>query len=496
MFSRRSLLVAMLALFGLGVDEALAARRRRRQAARRQRPQTTRRSAPAVAATPVKPVPPKPMVGRPLPVPPLVTLGPGTPFTLSARATLHAALPGQPVPLAGFGGAFRGPALAIRRGETATLRVENATGSPLTWSVPTATDIAALTVQPGHLGETTIRVDAPASLHLYHARDVGTAASAAPLEGWLGSLIIVDADAATLALPSRWGLDDFPVVLDDATFDAAGAPINGEDLGARLLANGITDAIITVPKALVRLRLFNAAQARVFRLYFEDETPFHLIATDGGFLATPVSLDILRLAPGERAEVLVDCTQGFPGRLMTTPDNRERRLPGTLLDVEDQSQSLTQVLGIDPQFEADGIQVMPAALALPRAIVPGPDAPRRLLSFGARAAAVGAPVSDAGSAIETWTVDRGIVEAWRLEGIEQAETIRIEGARIAVLSEADGPPQPWNRGLKDTVFVDRRMELAVVFDRARADGVAYRVLRVSGRGIESAEVARLINVRA
>lgn len=488
MFSRRSLLVAVLALFGLGVDEALAARRRRRQAARRPaRQQPTRRAAPAVAATPVKPVTPKPMLGRALPVPPLVLLGPDAPFTLSARATEHAALPGRMAPTLGFGGAFRGPALVIRRGQAATLRIENATGRALDWSVATAADVGVLSVAPGALAETRLRIDTPASLHLYHARAVTNVEA---IEGGFGPLIVVDPDAATLALPSRWGLDDFPVVLDDATFDEDGRPVVGVDLGARLLANGITDAIITVPKALVRLRLYNAARARVFRLYFEDETPFHLIATDGGFLPAPVSLDILRLAPGERAEVLIDCTQGFQTRLMTTPDNRERRLPRALVDVEDQSQALSQVLGIDPQYDADGVMVLPAALALPRAAQPGPDAPRRLLAFGARAAAsAGVQVSDAGLGVETWTVAPGVVEVWRLEAVEQAETIRVEGARITVLAEADGPPQPWNRGPKDTVFVDRTMEIAVVFDRPRADGAAHRVLRVVGRGIDGAEVA-------
>jgi bilirubin oxidase len=55
------------------------------------------------------------------------------------------------------------------------------------------------------------------------------------------------------------------------------------------------------------LHLLNAASQRVFNLGFTDNLPFHLIATDGGLLPAPVERTRLRLSPGERAEVLVDC---------------------------------------------------------------------------------------------------------------------------------------------------------------------------------------------
>lgn len=53
-----------------------------------------------------------------------------------------------------------------------------------------------------------------------------------------------------------------------------------------------------------------STNARIYTLFFDDRRPMHLVATDGGFLPAPIALDTLRLAPGERAEILVDVSEG------------------------------------------------------------------------------------------------------------------------------------------------------------------------------------------
>jgi FtsP/CotA-like multicopper oxidase with cupredoxin domain len=57
---------------------------------------------------------------------------------------------------------------------------------------------------------------------------------------------------------------------------------------------------------MVRFRLVNGSNARVFDLFFEDNRTFWQIASDGGLLSSPVQTRFLTLAPGERAEILVD----------------------------------------------------------------------------------------------------------------------------------------------------------------------------------------------
>ena len=45
---------------------------------------------------------------------------------------------------------------------------------------------------------------------------------------------------------------------------------------------------------------------RVYNIGLEGNLPFYQITTDGGLLDAPVLLTRLRLAPGERAEILID----------------------------------------------------------------------------------------------------------------------------------------------------------------------------------------------
>lgn len=73
---------------------------------------------------------------------------------------------------------------------------------------------------------------------------------------------------------------------------------------------------------LVRLRLLNASASRFFRLTLEDH-PMHVIATDGGGLVAPQSVDELVLAPGERRDVLVQgMRESGSYRLINLPYDR------------------------------------------------------------------------------------------------------------------------------------------------------------------------------
>ena len=55
----------------------------------------------------------------------------------------------------------------------------------------------------------------------------------------------------------------------------------------------------------------NASNARFYNLGFTDDRPFHLIATDNGFVpGDPVELTRLLIGPGERAEIVVAFTAG------------------------------------------------------------------------------------------------------------------------------------------------------------------------------------------
>ena len=56
---------------------------------------------------------------------------------------------------------------------------------------------------------------------------------------------------------------------------------------------------------------------RRFNIGFDDGRAFYQIASDGGFLETPVNENRLVVGPASRVEILVDTTNGATVHLMS-----------------------------------------------------------------------------------------------------------------------------------------------------------------------------------
>jgi spore coat protein A, manganese oxidase len=129
-----------------------------------------------------------------------------------------------------------------------------------------------------------------------------------------------------LGLPA--GPYEVPLVLQDKTFNADGSmfyPTEGvtafhpqwvpEFFGDVAVVNAQIWPVIDVEPRRYRLRIVNGSQARFYNLQFADENsgralPFTQIGADGGLLRAPVTMTALLIAPGERADVIID----FRGR--------------------------------------------------------------------------------------------------------------------------------------------------------------------------------------
>lgn len=129
--------------------------------------------------------------------------------------------------------------------------------------------------------------------------------------GLAGMFIVTDTEEAALNLPA--GDFEIPLIIQDKRF--AGSSLDyspSEDeimtgyLGEHITVNGIYAPYASVAKGWYRLRVLNGSTARVYNLAFSNGMPFNVIGADGGLLAAPQSVTSLRLAPGERADVLVD----------------------------------------------------------------------------------------------------------------------------------------------------------------------------------------------
>ncbi|HCS59796.1 MAG TPA: copper oxidase [Microbacterium sp.] len=227
----------------------------------------------------------------------------------------------------GFNGSFLGPTLRAERGEQVAFEITN--------QLPEATSVhwhgmhlpAAMDGGPHQMidqGETwrpAWMIDQPASTLWYHPHPHGETEKHVYLG--LAGMFILDDDASLAAdLPSEYGVDDLPLIVQDRSFDSNGRlELNNDGsepgmLGDTVMVNGTVGAYQEVTTERVRLRLLNGSSARTYTFAFEDR-PMTMIASDGGFLEAPVERDQIRLAPGERAEVIVEFAPGETARVQS-----------------------------------------------------------------------------------------------------------------------------------------------------------------------------------
>jgi bilirubin oxidase len=125
-------------------------------------------------------------------------------------------------------------------------------------------------------------------------------------KGIAGFIIVRDSMEASLNLPRNYGVDDIPLAVQSRAFDAANQFIVGSAADSFVLVNGTMNPYIDAPSQIVRFRLLNGSSERSYNFGFSDNRNFYVIGSDGGLLTAPVSLNRLKLSPGERAEILVD----------------------------------------------------------------------------------------------------------------------------------------------------------------------------------------------
>lgn len=222
----------------------------------------------------------------------------------------------------GYNGSYLGPTLRAARGERVQVNVTNELGETTTthWHghhLPAEMDGGPhQPIAPGETWSPQWAVDQPAATTWYHPHLHGTTARHV-YRGLAGMFILDDENSQALGLPSTYGVDDVPLIVQDRSFDGDGR-LDGSDpmfspvgiLGDTILANGTVGAYHEVTTELVRLRILNGSNARVYQFGFSDDREFSLIGTDGGLLPAPHRTDRVQLSPGERAEIVVAMRPG------------------------------------------------------------------------------------------------------------------------------------------------------------------------------------------
>jgi FtsP/CotA-like multicopper oxidase with cupredoxin domain len=240
-----------------------------------------------------------------------------------------------------YNGTVPGPEIRVRQGERLRILVENQLAEQTTvhWHglrVPNAMDgVPDLTQRPIGPGETFVyEFDVPdAGTYWYHPHQrsfeqVG--------RGLYGPLIVEERVPIQVDRDVTWVLDDWRLLPDAQISDDFGNMMDtamAGRIGNTVTVNGRIQEIFLVRAGeRVRLRLINAANARIFGLKFQGHRPM-VIALDGQPVE-PHEPDAghVVLGPAMRIDLVIDMS-GKPGERFTIADTFYRGLEYRLLDL-------------------------------------------------------------------------------------------------------------------------------------------------------------------
>jgi FtsP/CotA-like multicopper oxidase with cupredoxin domain len=384
-------------------------------------------------------------------------------YILQAKEGEMAFFEGKTTKTFGYNGNYLGPLIRMRDGETVSIRVDNML------SAVTTVHWHGLEVDGGQDGgphqgipagdswKPTFTVDQPAATLWYHPHLKGTTADQVYM-GLAGLIYIEDEVSDSLNLPKDYGVNDFPVIVQDRNFAPDGSfdhqtNMMGVVPGDTLLVNGTIEPFVEVNRGKVRLRLVDASNSENYSFTMSDGSAFQQVASDGGFLEAPVTRSRVFLAPGERAEVIVDFSE--------TEEDTVSLMIGKFRVVEfrlsDKGQDTTEV----PEKLASLPEVDESVATEER-------------YFEMEGMGISGTIN--GKYFNMNRIDEevtlGDTEIWTVTTVggmmmqQGGHPFHIHGTQFRILTRDGREPPPEERGFKDTVFVDtgEEVRLLVRFD--------------------------------
>lgn len=407
-------------------------------------------------------------------------------FDLNLRQGHSEFIPGLSTPTLGINSDYLGPVLRARKGDQVQIRVRNGIGeaSTLHWhgfTLPARMDGGPHQSIPDR-GEWTAQFEIlqDASTLWFHSHQFHRTGPQV-YQGLAGLFIVDDEHGDSLALPSSYGSDDFPVILQDRDFNADGSfryvdfmpEIMHGKHGNTVLVNGVVQPRLSVDSQLIRLRLLNGSNARIYRLAFHDNRPFQLIAGDGGYVPTPVQLAELTLSPGERAEIVVDVSDKSPLIL--------KGLEGAFSSSGMMGMMMAR-MGFDREFDLlmiDPRKAQPAATHVPPQLPSSVSRLKPELAMSSRILRMDMnmmgmmggrnggrfTINDRSMDMQRidFRVKRNSHEVWEIiNASPMPHPFHVHNVQFRVIDRNGRQPAPHESGLKDTVLVNAREKVRIL----------------------------------
>ena len=402
-------------------------------------------------------------------IPPLLENRRGKPILLSMETTQVRLQNNKLVEMWGFNGQYLGPTVRVKKGDFVKLNYRNTLSQSVAINIQglqTNSDIIGgigHSLQSGHSWSPIIPINQPAALCYYQSCSLANSAYQ-NYRGLVGLWIIDDEYSLKSNLPNKYGVNDIPLILQDLQFNSEGEPVFKQNephfYGKQLLVNGQLSPYLNVTRGWIRLRLLNASLSRPYELAFDDEREFIVIAKDQSFLTEPQKVKSIKLAIGERLEILVDMSEGGNATL----------LAGKKLGFFDK---LTGLLGSDNQLRDNQIlELRPEGLLsafhqklnyqlIAPINLPNKITQQRELYIDTNNTTINQKRFDP-RRIDIM-VKKDNVERW-IVNVTSPTSFRIQGAKFLVEMENDHKIQQAELAWKDSIWVDKQVSLLIKFD--------------------------------
>jgi FtsP/CotA-like multicopper oxidase with cupredoxin domain len=287
-------------------------------------------------------------------------------------------------------------------------------------------------------------------------------------------------DPVELALPIPHGAYDVPLILRDAMFESNGQLIwddNNESsaFGDVILVNGTPWPTMPVERRKYRFRILNGAISRSFDLALDTGEPMTVIATDGGLMPHPVEVSHLKTGMAERYEVVIDFSKYPIGQRVVMQNlqpknNIDWETTGVVMAfdvVADASDTRNNEIPYDlnPNTHVMGLQE-------------GMEKTTRQMRFdrsGGQWTINGTTWDDVVNSDYQMVLANpqlGDVEIWELHNNSGGwfHPVHIHLVDFKILDRNGLPPEPYERGPKDTVYVGEGEVVRVIMRFEREEG--------------------------
>lgn len=380
-------------------------------------------------------------------------------FTLEPQEGVTSFIEGTQTRTMGYNGSFLGPVIRVKKGDKVNIHIINKLKETTTvhWhglEVNGENDGGPdQAIQPGTTWNPSFTINQQASTLWYHPHFSGNTATQV-YSGLAGLFYVDDEVSKSLNIPKDYGVNDIPLVIQDRSFNNDGSfkyDTNMMDgsTGDNIIVNGAIKPNLDVKRVKMRFRIVNGANASNFNFKLDNRDTFYQIASDGGFLESPISQKSIFLAPGERSEIIIDFSKYDKGTKLSLMSDKSEILT---FNVKEDGSDTTEIPStLTKVNKIENSQVI------------------RVRNFELQG--MGNMVSINGQKFNMNRIDeianQDDTEIWNITSKgsmmhNMGHPFHIHGVQFQILSRDGREPSADEKGWKDTVYIEPNEKVSII----------------------------------